>query len=371
MKWVNEMKKRKILFHINSLGRGGAEHVLSMLSGYFADDGYEVIVVTLWRAGAEYELPGNVSRINLGDFEKGNRGRLWRALKRFKDLRRIIQKEQPDLVISFCSKANFRCAFGMIGMRIPLLTSVRNNPERDYAVHRFSTWWMEKKALGCVFQTEDAKKFFHKNFQEKSRIIWNPVDEKYLTTQKTNNDGYFIATVGRIAAQKNHLLLLKAFNRIQDQFRELELRIYGEDSEKSVREALDQFVEEHRLAGRVRFMGQCSSLEKELQNAAVFVLSSDYEGMPNALAEAMVLGLPVISTDCPCGGSSMLIDDGVSGMLIPVGDEVKLAETMERLLSDKEFAAALGRNAARIADKVSPHKVYEEWKDYVEILINN
>lgn len=371
MKWVDEMKKIKILFHINSLGRGGAEHVLSMLSGYFADDGNEVIVVTLWRAEAEYELPDNVSRISLDDMKRGNRGRLGEAFKRFADLRKTIQKEQPDIVISFCGKANFRCAFGMIGMRIPLLTSVRNNPERDYMSRRFSTWWLEKKAAGCVFQTEDARSYFHENFQKKSRIIWNPIDEKYLKVNKINSDSYFIATVGRIAAQKNQLLLLKAFDRIKDKFNDLQLRIYGETSEQDVREALDEFIAEHDLSDRVKFMGQSSCLEKELQNAALFVLPSDYEGMPNALAEAMVLGLPVISTDCPCGGSAMLIDDGVSGMLIPVGNEEKLAEEMEHLLSDREFAETLGRNAAKIVDKISPYKVYEEWKEYVKTLLNN
>ncbi|MGN1181345.1 MAG: glycosyltransferase [Suilimivivens sp.] len=364
------MNKKKIVFHINSLGKGGAEHVVSMLSGFFAVDGYEVVIITLWRAEEEYELPEGVSRINLGDRQE-RKGRWKRAVGRFTDLRKAILEENPDIVISFCNKANFRSAFSMAGMKTPLLISVRNDPEKDYAPYKLPVWWMERKASGCVFQTKEAQKFFRSGLQKKSRVIWNLIDEKYLKTEKKDNKGYFIAAVGRISSQKNHMLLLKAFHRIKDKFQDTELRIYGEDCEKDVREALDRFVTEQGLSDRVRFMGQSSHLEKDLQGAKLFVLPSDYEGMPNALAEAMVLGLPVIATDCPCGGCAMLIEDGVSGILVPVRDEEKMAQAMEKLLADRELAESMGRNAARISDKISPEKVYEEWKTYVESIINN
>ena len=133
------MKRKKILFHINSMGKGGAERVVSVLSGCFAEDGYEVTIVTLWQAGEEYELAGAVKRINLEDLWQGRHmGRFEIALKRLLDLRRIIKEEKPDLVISFCNKANFRCAYAMYGMTIPLLVSVRNDPRVDYLPHRFS-----------------------------------------------------------------------------------------------------------------------------------------------------------------------------------------------------------------------------------------
>ena len=116
-------------------------------------------------------------------------------------------------------------------------------------------------------------------------------------------------------------------------------------------------------------MGQSSHLEEEIRDAALFVLPSNYEGMPNALMEAMVLGLPVIATDCPCGGPAELIEEEVSGMLVPVGDVESLAVAMERVLTDQELAERLGRNAGKLAEKVSPGKVYEEWKQYAEELM--
>lgn len=375
------MKKKKILFHVNSLGKGGAERVVSVLSRYFAEDGYEVVIVTLWRAGEEYELSKAVRRIDLGELAAGRRGgRRLLALRRFTDLKSVIRREQPGIVISFCVKANFRSAFAMLGMRTPLLVSVRNDPKTDYAPHAGATKWMEKKACGCVFQTEEARQFFSPAFQKKSRVIWNPIDEKYLLArregegQKVENDKRYgdersrVVTVGRISRQKNHMLLLRAFCRIRNQFPNTVLQIYGEKGESGVKEELESYIADKKLEERVLFMGQNSSLEKELRDAALFVLPSDYEGMPNALMEAMVLGLPVIATDCPCGGPAALIEDGVSGLLVPVGDEDRLAEAMARLLGERELAQTMAGNAGKVAEKVSPSRIYKEWKEYVETL---
>lgn len=375
------MKKRRILFHINSLGKGGAERVLTVLARYFAKDGYEVCIVTLWRAENEYEIPEGVKRINLGD-DKSAGGRLALAVKRFTDLRGIIKRENPDIVLSFCMKANFRSAFSMLGMRIPLLISVRSDPQIDYAPHRLLTKWMECKAAGCVFQTEDAQAFFGKRLREKSRIIWNPIDEKYLKgngknisagREREKNDGgdeknHYIVTVGRITFEKNQLMLLKAFNRIKARFPSAKVRIYGEGIGGEAWKEMDAYIRQNEMAERVEFMGQCSSLEKELPKASLFVLPSNYEGMSNALMEAMVTGLSVIATDCPCGGCRTLIEEGISGFLVPVGDDKRLAEAMERVLSDKELAGRLSANAERLSEKVRPLKIYEEWRDYAEEL---
>lgn len=375
------MTKKKILFHINSLGKGGAERVVSVLSRYFVEDGYQVVIVTLWRAGEEYELSKAVRRIDLGELAAGRLGgRRLLALRRFTDLRSVIRREQPGIVISFCVKANFRSAFAMLGMRTPLLVSVRNDPKTDYAPHAGATKWMEKKACGCVFQTEEARQFFSPAFQKKSRVIWNPIDEKYLLAgqksqmQRTENDKEQdtrlnrIVTVGRISRQKNHMLLLRAFCRVRNQFPNMVLQIYGEEGESGVKEELESYIADNKLEEQVLFMGQNSRLEKELKDAALFVLPSDYEGMPNALMEAMVLGLPVIATDCPCGGPAALIEDGVSGLLVPVGDEDRLAEAMARLLGERELARSMAENAAKVAERVSPLRIYKEWKEYVETL---
>ena len=382
------MKNRKILFHINSLGKGGAERVLTVLAGYFAQDGYRVSIVTLWRAENEYEVPAGVKRVNLGD-EKVSGGRRALAVRRFTGLRGLIKKENPDIVISFCMKANFRSVFSMLGMRIPLLVSVRSDPQIDYAPHKFLTKWMERKAAGCVFQTKDAQAFFGERLRKKSRIIWNPIDEKYLPENRESAKGALagggadrqergggagdicIITVGRITFEKNQLMLLKACDRIKDKFPSARVRVYGEGIGGDAWKEMDAYIRQNGIAHRVEFMGSSSSLEKEIVNAALFVLPSNYEGMSNALMEAMVMGLPVIATDCPCGGCATLIKEGISGFLVPTGDDVALAEAMERVLSDKKLAEKLSENAGRLSEKVKPLKIYEEWRSYAEELAGN
>lgn len=382
------MKNRKILFHINSLGKGGAERVLTVLAGYFAQDGYRVSIVTLWRAENEYEVPAGVKRVNLGD-EKVSGGRLALAVRRFTGLRGLIKKENPDIVISFCMKANFRSVFSMLGMRIPLLVSVRSDPQIDYAPHKFLTKWMERKAAGCVFQTKDAQAFFGERLRKKSRIIWNPIDEKYLPENRESAKGALagggadrqergggagdicIITVGRITFEKNQIMLLKAFDRIKDKFPSARVRVYGEGIGGDAWKEMDAYIRQKEIVHRVEFMGSSSSLEKEIVNAALFVLPSNYEGMSNALMEAMVMGLPVIATDCPCGGCATLIKEGISGFLVPTGDDEALAEAMERVLSDKKLAEKLSENAGRLSEKVKPLKIYEEWRSYAEELAGN
>ena len=363
--------KKKLLFHINSMGKGGAERVVSVLSEKFARDGYEVVIATLWRAKEEYQIPEGVKRINLGDngsYEKAGRIRL--AFRRLWDLRRLIKEEAPDLVISFCNKANFRSSYCMLGMKTPLLVSVRNDPRIDYFPHKYGVRRMKKKASGCVFQTEDAKSCFDVKFQKKSKVILNPIDEKYFIAeeQRPEPSGYLV-TVGRLSMQKNQLLLLKAFSLIREELPGVQLRIYGEESDQGIRDMLTKYVEQRHMQDSVLFMGQSSHLEREIRDAALFVLSSDYEGMPNALMEAMAMGIPVISTDCPCKGPAELIEDGISGLLVPVGEEKEMAYAMRRVLKDRELWKRLSRNGMEIRKKASPDRVYKEWKAFVEEII--
>lgn len=360
----------KILFHVNSMGKGGAEHVISILSRCFAQDGYDVVVTTLWQADSEYVLDGRVRRVNVGLTQsEETRGRLAKAAIRAFRYRQCIAREKPDIVISFCSKANFRSAYSMTGMRIPLLVSVRNDPQKDYAPYPAKCRYMSRKAAGCVFQTPDAQRFFDERLQRKSRVIWNPLEEKYFVqaARGARRDST-IVTVGRITEQKNQLLLLKAFLRISSDFPQYRLLIYGEDSGDGTKERLEAFCAGNHLEGRVVFMGTSSALEKDIANAGVFVLPSDYEGMPNALIEAMALGIPCIATDCPCGGPAMLMKQ-FAGILVPPGKEAELADAMRRVLSDPPSADEMGDQARSVRKWVHPQHIYDQWKAYVESLI--
>ena len=102
----------------------------------------------------------------------------------------------------------------------------------------------------------------------------------------------------------------------------------------------------------------------KLYDSSLFVLSSNFEGMPNALIEAMALGLPVISTDCPCGGPSFLISNKVNGILVKVGDKNEIVNAMRFMLNNKEKAIFMGENAFLLRERLSEQTVNKQWFDY-------
>ena len=284
-------------------------------------------------------------------------------------IEKIFEEEKPDIVISFCNKANFRASLSMVGINIPLLVSVRNDPKMDYAPYALMTSIMSKRANGCVFQTNTAKAWFSGKLQGKSKIIINPIDDRYINVEYAGRDDVDrIATVGRISKQKNQLLILQAMDSLREKYPKLVLEIYGSDFGDGTKEILDRYIVEHNLTERVKFMGVCDNLETRLQGA-IFVLSSDYEGMPNALMEAMAIGMPVVATDCPCGGPRDLIRDGNNGFLFDVGDARELAGSLNILLSDKDKRLSLGMAAMKIRKQADSKTIYSQWKEYITEII--
>ena len=118
-------------------------------------------------------------------------------------------------------------------------------------------------------------------------------------------------------------------------------------------------------------MGPTTQVENVLAHAKLFVLSSDYEGMPNALMEAMAAGVPCISTDCPCGGPRTLIRNEMDGILVPTGNCEMMAEAISRLLSEYNTANNLSTSAKKRSDIFKPEIIFEQWKNYIEEICNN
>ena len=158
--------------------------------------------------------------------------------------------------------------------------------------------------------------------------------------------------------QKNQKMLIEAFSKIHSNYPEYQLVIYGEGK---LRHQLQEQIDLLGLQERISLPGSRSDVLEQIKDASLFVLPSDFEGMPNVLIEAMALGLPCISTDCPCGGPRELIQNGVNGILISVGDVEALACEMSKVLDDSEMSALLGKNAVQIREKLNMEKIGKEW----------
>ena len=272
----------KVMFYINAIHDGGAERVMINLADRFARFGHEVILVTSFVDKWEYEIPSGVKRLNLCD--NIPKGFLKRNLLLYRLLRKVVKGEAPDVLVSFMAEPNFRALLATRGLKTKNLISIRNDPNKEYPTKKFRFFarWLYKKADGIVFQTADAKAWFSKKIQNKSKIIYNQVNEKFYDTELLKERRDVIAT-GRLTSQKNHKMLLRAFSLIKDKVDD-NLVIYGEGN---LRAELEALIIELGLSGRVLLPGATDNVSEKLSGAKLFVMSSDYEGLPNALAEAM------------------------------------------------------------------------------------
>ena len=359
------MENKTLLFYINAIHDGGAERVLLQLAKRFAARGYRAVVVTSFVDAWEYPVPEGVERLSI-EQEQIPQSRLKRNLSRIKALRRLIREYKPAALISFMAEPNFRAVIASRFLPVKTIVSVRNDPEREYGgrLGRIIGKWLLPLADGCVFQTEQAQKWFPKRLQKRSKIIMNQVDERFFQVKDAGENGY-VMTAGRLTAQKNQALLIRAFAAIAKDVEE-ELRIYGEGE---LRPELEALIDGVGMEGRIRLMGASNEMPAALAGCRLFVLPSDFEGMPNALLEAMAAGRCCVSTACPCGGPEAVIENGVNGMLVPVGAEEALSRAMLELLKDEKKRRTLAAAAGERAEAFRPETIFEHWRDYVEQVI--
>lgn len=355
----------KIAFYINAIHEGGAERVMVNLASNFANEGDNVILITSFKDSWEYPYSTKIKRYILEE-NKTFRSKIKRNIFRILELRKVLKVESPDCIVSFMAEPNYRAIIASHGLKIKTIISVRNDPNKEYPGKIGNL--LGKKLLpladGCVFQTSEAQRWFPKKLQDKSQIIFNAVKEDFfeINRQVVKNT---IVTCGRLEEQKNHKMLINAFELVLKKHPDAKLMIYGEGK---LRSDLTELIKSKGIEQNVLLCGNSNNVPEVLSKAEIFVLSSDYEGMPNALMEALAAGVPCISTDCPCGGPKSLITDKVNGRLISTKNEQQLANVLVELLDNKEMATGLGTEAQKRAFEFSPTKIYETWHKYVKFV---
>ena len=365
------MNSKKIMFYIASLAKGGAQRVILNLTESLVFKSHQVTIVTTGMVENEYELPKGAKRIisDIQDTEITS-NRILNLKKRFMKLRNIWKQERPDVIISFIGKNNFMAILTAWGLKIPVVTSVRGEPTEEYysKMTRFLAKTLMGKSAGIVLQTPDAREFFPKWMHKKTIILENPLNPDFIGEYYDGEREDVIVTVGRIDSNKNQKLLIDAFMKIAEEFPKMKLIIYGDGED---RETLIKYVKKNSYQDRICLPGAVNDVKDRIKKAKVFALSSNTEGMPNALMEALALGVPCVSTDCPCGGPRMLMKGKENGILVPVGDGVKMAEAIRSILSDDELWNRYSQNAYKITKVLNPEIVNEKWEEYLNTIIRN
>ena len=350
----------KLLFVIGPLRKGGAGRVVCNLSNELVKNN-EVYIATTISNKSDYPLDKNVKIICLDTKEK--KSFLIRNIRRINYLKKIIKEKKIDVAISFLPEPSYRLMLAK-NKKIKTIISDRNDPNIEYNsfFKKLLTKKLYSKSDGFVFQTPDAMNYFPKKIQERSVVIPNPINNVFFVEKPFNGKRKkVIVTVGRLTNQKNHKLLIDAFRIVQKKYKDYQLYIYGEGE---LEDYLKKYAESLNLNGCIVFKGNSNHLEKELYDFKMFVLSSNYEGMPNALMEAMALGLPCISTDCPIGGPKYLINNN-NGLLVPTNDVDELAKAMIKVIEDEKTADEISNNCYSDVKKYNNVQINDMWTSFI------
>lgn len=350
----------KLLFVNASLTDGGSEKAMTLVAQTLAARGHDVTMVLVREKGRTYEPD---PRIKIRQFEYGAPGKMRKLLDRMRYLRRAMATEEYDYVVCYMWDLNITTLVAGLGLGKRIVVSERAFPGTSSrtGVFRILERVIYRFAHRIVYQTHDAQSFCPPELKARSVVVPNIIalPEQVASTGQRSKK---IVSVGRLGPQKNFPLLLRSFADFRREHPDWTLEIYGKGALKAELVALSSALE---IEDAVMFAGYVDDVPDRIRDAGMFVLSSDFEGISNAMAEAMSLGVPTICTDCPVGGAALLIDHGNSGMLVPVRNQWALTSAMNEVASDDELANRISIGAQASVSRFGPERMVQVWEDNV------
>ena len=351
----------KVMFLCHGAGNGGAERIITTLAGAFADKGYTVELVTTSEQNNDYVLNPKIHHtIILSNKEFS----ISRSIDRVLQLRKCIRQVKPKCIVSFSAIPNMQAIVASLGLHCRLVISERTDPSR-YPTSSFGRKirkYLYPLADEVVFQTNEAKEYFSNKIQKKSVVIPNPIRDD-LPEPYAGEREKRIVGIGSLGEQKNWAVALEAGKVFFRKHPEFSMDIYGEGP---FRNDLQKEIDSNEyLKGRVNLKGFSPNVVEEMLRASMYVSSSDYEGISNAMLEALAVGVPTICTDCPVGGARENITDGENGLLVPVRDYKKLAEAMNIIAESAELQNKFSNNSPAIRERLKLSHIVKLWENEV------
>ena len=343
---------KKLLIVSGSMNRGGAERVISILSNELVKRDWKIIIVTILDSGCGYQLDSQIKLINIS---KKGQNQILSIPKLSRKIRKIIKEESPEAVVSFMVAVNIVTWLATRGLKTRFIPSERNDPSmgRSHIIKILQRFTYRCSTV-TVFQTDRARKYFSKKIQNNSIVIPNPINVSVFANKIRKKK---IVSVGRLEPQKNQELLIRAFSEVHSVYPEYTLEIFGEGS---LRNYLQQLINSLDLIDCVKLKGAYENIHEQISDAGMFVLSSNYEGLSNALLEAMMMGLPCISTNC--FGSDEAIDNHKNGIIVNVGDMNQLIDAMKFLIEHQSKASEFALKGQLDSNRYSIARVISLWE---------
>lgn len=356
----------KLLFINTNIGYGGASKMMAWVASQCAEAGHDVTFLTYRDATSYQTLSPLVKHVHerIEDIAGVNKA----IMACVKFIHRYIKKEDIDVAVAFLSPSHLRLAFACVGTRCMTLFSERGDPsQKALTLKGKIVGWLLRKifcsADSYVFQTPMAAKCFPLKVQNRSEVISNPIKPLVRTKERAIGGDKNIVCVARLdLRQKRQDLLIDAFNIISERYPEYTLQLFGdgvEYDEKVLREKAS-------INPRIHFMGPTKDVVGAIQCATMTVLSSDFEGVPNALLESLSLGVPSVATNCTPGGAAMLIHNHENGIIVPRNDAKALAEAMEYMITHPEEAEMMGKKGKDVNEIYAESIIATKWLNFIE-----
>lgn len=364
----------KIMINAMTLEKGGTERVISLLSNYFIQKN-EVTIIKNMKSGVEYKFN---DRITIKSIQRSNNF-ISKRLRKISfillyKLKKEILNFNPDIILSFLPEPSFRVLtlkkFCNKIKDIPVIVAVRNDPKTRYSnpLYHYIMKKLYPLASQIIVQTSQAKKYFKDEIDYNAKVIFNPVSDFALTKRYEGLREKKIVAVGRLNPQKNYMNMIDAFEIVHERHKDYTLQIFGDGYQKK---DLQQYIDNKNLSDFIFLRGKTDNIKEQIYTATAFVMSSDYEGMPNSLLEAACLGVPCVSTDCPCGGAREILDYGKNGILVPIKNPSELANGICQLIENSDEAEQYSIRANKNAIKFNKDLILKKWYNEINEIINN
>ncbi len=352
----------RIVFVLPDMAGGGTERVVALLANEYVKRGYPVTILLFAGSHTAYPLDERIELFVAGETSGGKASV---RLKRIWQMRKFYKAHKGCYIFAFSVMGAVFSVVSSLGIPHRMLVSERNDPSQYEHPHIRNLAY--RRAEKLVLQTEDMRRQFPVKLQKMAVVIPNPVADEvplpFMGERKKR-----VVSVARLQPQKNHRLLLDAFAEFQQKFSDYELHIFGVGE---LEEQLRGQAKKLGIEEKVIFRGFSTNVKQEIWDSAMFVLSSDYEGISNSMIEALAMGVPVISTDCPVGGARAYIENNVSGILTSVGDMKALTDAMSRIARDSMLAKKLSENGVKIKETYGLSRIADKWLEEAGIEWNS
>lgn len=328
--------------------------MIAWLANELDRKGHEITLLTFRENVRTQQLAPGIKHIH--HLIEGEGNRLFRLFRSVLWLVKHLKRECYDLAIAFLIPSQIRLVCACRLTRTKVLISQRGDPY--FSKGRFLDSLIDTVFMLAnyfVFQTEGAQDYYPKRVRDRSTVIPNPVIPIGEAIGKRKPEKR-IVSLGRLEQkQKRQDILIRAYQMLPEELHDYKLEFWGDGED---REKLESLVREK---DNIHFCGATDDVLSVLKDAALFVLSSDYEGIPNALIEAMSFGIPCISTDCSPGGARMLIESGKNGIIVPINNPSALCNAIAFMLMNPSSAEEMGKEGKKISEKFCEAKIGLLW----------